>query len=194
MPWEPEWGYLDELLALLGPSPDMKVVEFRFYRALDEGVLQDRARTPSEFWHERFENGVVCALWGSRTMLVPWFDRGWREWRVKEICPQFRRAAWLELFSDLIPAALKRSAEDRSGAAEPAAKRGMARVTQKTVEEWMNDEWFEQLNETGRQPTHAAALEAAQDKFGDKVTRKTARAALTALRPELKPGPRGPRK
>lgn len=43
MPFEREWLYLDELLALLGPSPDMDHVEATFRGALDEdaGLLPE---------------------------------------------------------------------------------------------------------------------------------------------------------
>ena len=101
MVFEREWLYLDELLALLGPSPDMAVVESRFRGALDEGTLEDRDKTPAEVWRQRFEEGDPEINWVSGTMVVPWFHRRWREWTERKIHPQFRRAAWLDVFSDL---------------------------------------------------------------------------------------------
>ena len=107
MPFEPEWLFLDELLALLGPSPDMAIVELRFRRALDEGALEDRERTPAEVWHRCFEEGDPEIDWVSGTMVVPWVHCRGREWTEREIHPRFSRAAWLDVFSDLVPGAIR---------------------------------------------------------------------------------------
>lgn len=176
MSWEPEWGHLDELLALLTVA-DMQTVEARFRRALDEGALQDRQATPTHVWHERFAIGDVGIDWASGMMFVPWFDR-FQERGVMPIHPQFRRAAWLELFNDFVPV-------------EPRAARGGARVSPAIVKAWMI-EWLERLKETDEQPTHRAAWEAARAKFESKATRKVVDDTLSELRPDLKPGPRGP--
>jgi hypothetical protein len=93
MAFEPEWLYLDELLALLGPSSDMELLKSRLCRALDEGALQDRAATPAEVWHRSFEIGDPEINWASGTMFVQLFDRRQQEWLVRPIRPQFRRAA-----------------------------------------------------------------------------------------------------
>jgi len=107
MVFEREWLYLDELLALLGPSPDMAVVESRFRGALDEGALEDRDKTPAEVWRQRFEEGDPEINWVSGTMVVPSVHCRGREWTEREIHPRFSRAAWLDVFSDLVPGAIR---------------------------------------------------------------------------------------
>jgi hypothetical protein len=186
MTFEPEWLFLDELLALLGPSPDIQTVEARFGRALDEGVLQDRDRTPAEVWHERFENGVVCFLWGRRTILVPWFDRGWREWRVKEIRPQFRRSAWLELFSDLLSGVTQATAPQQQSDAE---------ITQE-VGRWYRDEFVPSWA-SDKPPSEPDEMHTARQKFPDvKNLRDLVRQARAKFAPKewRQPGPRRSRK
>jgi hypothetical protein len=219
-----QWLPLDDLLALLGPSPDMAIVDARFREALLSGVLKDERRTPPEEWRRIFDLAADAALgkegaspfndicWnvlGHTHILVPFFDpalkkrdlkeRELREgerkeqagdgWDAHVYCPRFRRAVWLELFSDLVPPAL------RPRRARPATSKSQQHPFQpKTVEDWMTEEWFPKLDETGKKPTRETAWEAAKNKFGDKVRRQIVRQALTDLRPELrKSGPRGSR-
>ena len=94
MPFEPEWLYPHELLALLRPSPDIAHVEAVFRRAVGEGRLRDRNGTPAEVWHRRFEIEVVFD-WDAGMMFIPWFDHRRHEWMTKPIRPQFRGADWL---------------------------------------------------------------------------------------------------
>ena len=108
MSFEREWLYLDELLALLGPSPDMDHVEATFRGALDEDALRDRDGTPSGGWHQRFEIGNVSIDWPTGVVLIPWFNRRLQEWEVRPIRPQFRRADWIELFQDTPDATAER--------------------------------------------------------------------------------------
>ena len=103
MPFEPEWLYLNELLALLGPSPDMAIVEFRLCRALEEGILQDRDGIDFRAWHERFEAGKPEFSWPFGVMVALWFDDRRRKYTPRPFRLQLRRAAWLNVFSDLLP-------------------------------------------------------------------------------------------
>jgi hypothetical protein len=98
MPFAPEWLYLDELIALLGPSPDVAHVDRTFRRALDEGVLRDRDNTPAEVWRRRFEIGNAQINFNSGMMFVPWYDRRRPDHDVMPLHPQFRRADWIALF------------------------------------------------------------------------------------------------
>jgi len=120
-------------LTLLGPSPDMAVVEFRFRRALDEDVLQDRKWTPAGGWHERFETGGVEIDWASGTMLIPWWDRA--RYIRKSIRPQFRRTAWLNVFSDLVPGATQEISTQETSASQTQPS---AEIEQK-VRRWYDD-------------------------------------------------------
>jgi hypothetical protein len=107
MPFELEWLYLDELVKLLDPAPDMAVVESIFRRALAEGALQDRDETPVEVWRQRFRiaDGVIDLATGM--MFVRWWDQRRHEWLTKPLRPQFRRADWLALFEVKKPARAK---------------------------------------------------------------------------------------
>ena len=135
MVFEREWLHLDKLLALLGPSPDMAVVESRFRGALDEGTLEDRDKTPAEVWRRRFEEGDPEINWVSGRMVVPWVHCRGREWTEREIHPQFRRSAWLNVFSDLVPGATREISAPFATSAppQPSAK------TEENVESWYRD-------------------------------------------------------
>ena len=200
---------LDDLLALLGPSPDLKIVDARFRRYVLEGLLVDERGTSTEKWRQILENNespfndIVWDLFGHAHVNVPFFEHDLREWNATSYCPRFRRVVWLELFHDLVPRALQH--RHRRSSVPPAKSRRShetattqsptKRVTQKTIEKWMLDEWLDKLAADGREPTRAATWKAAQRKFGNKVTRQPVRDALSNLRPDLeKRGPRRPRK
>jgi hypothetical protein len=195
---------LDDLLALLGPSPDLKIVDARFRRYVLEGLLVDERRTSTEKWRQILENNaspfndIVWDLFGHAHVNVPFFEHDLQEWNATPYCPRFRRVVWLELFHDLVPSALqqrRRRSSVSSVKSRRSPKTVAQRATQKTIEKWMVDEWFVKLRAVGEEPTHRATWNAAQNKFGSKVTRKPVRDALAKLRPDLeKRGPRGPRK
>lgn len=197
---EPEqWLPLDDLMALLGPSPDLAAVDARFRRYVLEGLLRDDRGTSTESWRRCFEMGNV--LWGvgdgdcSVCMVaMPPRAAADEDDRIMYL-PRFRRVIWLELFSDLVPAAFggTGTAEKAATATIVSFPRDAKRVRQETVEQWMTD-WLDGLEKAGTSPTQRAAELAAQDKFGDKVTRQQVRDVLDKLRPDLKQGPRGPRK
>jgi hypothetical protein len=186
MVFEPEWLYLHELLDLLGPSPDMVVVESRFRRALDEEALEDRDKTPAEVWRRRFEEGDEIN-WVSGTMVVPWVHCRGREWAGREIRPQFSRAAWLNVFSDFVPGATREISAPRP---QPNAE-----IEQK-VKRWYRDR-VANWPDDQKPPSEAEDVKAAGDEFpGVPKLRGFVRLARKDCAPEdwKKAGPRPSRK
>jgi hypothetical protein len=187
MTFEREWLYLDELVALLGPSPDIAVVEFRFRCALDEGVLQDRNGTPAHVWHARIEADTVINF-ASGMMFIPWFDRDRPERTVMQARPQFHRAAWLKLFSDLLPGATQNTVTPQDAQA---------------VERWYGDKYVSdwllryKADPELKPPTEADDVEAARKEFPSiKGLRALVRPARAKHAPDewRQPGPRRRRK
>ncbi len=152
MPFEPEWLYLDELLPLLGPSPDLAHVEAVVSRALDEGRLRDRTSTPVNAWHERFEqaDGKFVFNWTSGEMIIPYWNRGRREYQPRPVRPQFRRADFLAIFD----MASKEAVEIMSKETAPKA------VSEAKVRRWYQeryDSWPEGKKAPNRDQDYAAA-------------------------------------
>jgi hypothetical protein len=177
MPFAPEWLYLDELLNLLDPSPDMVDVEATFRGALDEDALQDRDGTPRGGWRRRFQTGEVLIDWRTGVVLIPWFNRRLQEWEVRPIRPQFRRADWLALF-DKKPATT----------AEPASNE-QAQMEQKAIQ-WFREECppFADLKSEERE---ARQVEAVTHEFPQL---KGVRTLIRKNRPKGRPGARPRRK
>jgi hypothetical protein len=120
MPFEAQWLRLDQLLKLLGLSPDdprvESIVRPRFRSALEEGAIWDREYTDKDEWRWRFKTGVVIN-WTTGAMIVPYYHHRLREVRFRVDEWLFHRAAWLRIFDDLIPIASTLTATDATGAA-----------------------------------------------------------------------------
>jgi hypothetical protein len=91
------------------------------------------------------------------------------------------------------------SASEPSGQVPPGshatAQRSQSSSSRKLIPETALRKWMSGWLKTTSNPTHRAALEAAKEEFGGKVTRDPVRKLFQELQPgSQKPGPRGPRK
>jgi len=172
MPFEPEWLYLDEFLALLGPSPDMAIVEFRLCRALEEGILQDRDGTDFRAWHERFEAGKPEFSWPFGVMVALWFDDRRRKYTPRPFRLQLRRAAWLNVFSDLLPGTSQEPSsmathrpivDPQTSPAIPEPR--SSEEIQRDIGRWYRDEWIPKQSSSDKPPTEPEEIAAAKLQF-----------------------------
>jgi hypothetical protein len=162
---------LDDLLALLGPSPDLAIVDARFRGAVLEGSLVDERGTPPEMWQLCFElmSGIpwdLCPM----VAMPSYFDQDRQEWERIFYMPRFRRAVWLHLFSDLAlptPAAVPGRVSEATPVSQQ--KKSAEEIT-KEISAWYRDQWVATATRLAiwslnNMPSEEEEMDAARKKF-----------------------------